>query len=136
MITPKNLARLMDAYGQTHPEAHLQVTEIPQLPGTLRRSRPLRGSAETFVKTKRYLATLLVIQPEVLLADWAAYEAKGRWTPGVDAHTIQLVDPPALPGATLFGHGWDGENARPDAKFYSTGSSPANASDPIGFRAK
>lgn len=101
MMTPKNLARLMDAYGQTHPEANLQVTEIPQIPGTLRRSRPLRGSAETFVKTKRYLATLLVIQPEVLLSDWAAYEAKGRWKPGLDAEIINPGFSPTNPRAPL-----------------------------------
>jgi len=85
MTTPKTLARQLDAYGHAHPEIHLRVSEIPQIPGTLRRSRPLRGGAETFVKTKRYLATLLVVQPEAILADWIVYEAKGKWTPGEDA---------------------------------------------------
>jgi len=85
MTAPKTLARQLDAYGSAHPEMHLRVSEIPQVPGTLRRSRPLRGGAETFVKTKRYLATLLVIQPEAVLADWIVYERKGKWTPGKDA---------------------------------------------------
>ena len=85
MTAPKTLARQLDAYGSAHPEMHLRVSEIPQVPGTLRRSRPLRGGAETFVKTKRYLATLLVIQPEAVLADWIVYEKKGKWTPGKDA---------------------------------------------------
>ena len=85
MTAPKTLARQLDAYGNAHPEMHLRVSEIPQVPGTLRRSRPLRGGAETFVKTKRYLATLLVIQPEAVLADWIVYEKKGKWTPGKDA---------------------------------------------------
>jgi hypothetical protein len=85
MTTPKNLARQLDAYGEAHPELGLQVYEVPQLPGTLRRSRPFRGAAETFVKTKRYVASLLVLQPDALLADWIIYEAKGRWTPGRDA---------------------------------------------------
>ena len=85
MTAPKTLARQLDAYGNAHPEMHLRVSEIPQVPGTLRRSRPLRGGAETFVKTKRYLATLLVIQPEAVLADWIVYERKGKWTPGKDA---------------------------------------------------
>ena len=88
MTAPKTLARQLDAYGQAHPEIHLRVAEIPQLPGTLRRSRPLRGGAETFVKTKRYLATLLVIQPEAVLADWIVYEKKGKWTPGKDASLL------------------------------------------------
>jgi hypothetical protein len=85
MTTPKNLARLIDAYGRANLSAGLQVYEISQLPGSLRRSRPLRGSAEIFLKTKRYLATLLVLQPEIVLTDWIAYETRGRWTPGLDA---------------------------------------------------
>jgi len=88
MTAPKSLAHQLDAYGQAHPEIHLRVSEIPQVPGTLRRSRPLRGGAETFVKTKRYLATLLVIQPEAVFADWIVYETKGKWTPGLDAMPI------------------------------------------------
>jgi len=85
MTAPKTLARQLDVYGRAHPEIHFRVSEIPQIPGTLRRSRPLRGGAETFVKTKRYLATLIVIQPEAVLADWIVYETKGKWTPGLDA---------------------------------------------------
>ena len=88
MTTPKQLARLVDGYGRTHPELHLAVYEIPQLPGSLRRSRPLRGAAEQFLKTKRYLAALLVLQPEVLLADWVVYEKCGKWTPGLDAVVV------------------------------------------------
>lgn len=89
MMTPKQLARLVDAYGHAHPELHFQAFEIPQLPGTTRRSRPVRGAAETFVHTKRYAAVIGVLQPELLLADWIIYEDKGRWTPGRD--TIRLT---------------------------------------------
>ncbi len=88
MTTPKTLAREVSSYGHAHPELHLRVCQVPQIPGTLRRSRPVRGAAETFVKTKRYVATLLVLQPELLLADWMLYEARGRWKPGVDASII------------------------------------------------
>ena len=93
MTTPKNLARDLDGYGHAHPEANVTVYEIPQLPGTLRRSRPLRGSAETFVKTKRYLFTLLVLQPELLLTDWILYESKGKWRPKLDATALRPVQP-------------------------------------------
>jgi hypothetical protein len=95
ITTPKNLARDVDAYGRAHPEANLTVYEIPQLPGALRRSRPLRGSAEALVKTKRYLFTVLVLQPELILTDWIFYEAKGKWTPGVDATFLQPGELPA-----------------------------------------
>ena len=88
MTTPKQLARLLDGYGHAHPELHLAVYRVPQVPGTLRRSRPVRGAAEQFLTTKRYLATLLVLQPELVLADWIIYEKRGRWKLGTDAQTI------------------------------------------------
>ena len=106
--TPKNLSRRLDTYAQAHPDLDLQVYEIPQIPGTLRRSRPLRGSAETFVKTKRYLATVLVLQPEVILTDWILYESKGKWTPGRDASIVSPTDwpittqPPSPTASTPF----------------------------------
>ena len=31
----------VDTYGHAHPELQLRVYEVPQIPGTLRRSRPL-----------------------------------------------------------------------------------------------
>ena len=85
MTTPKHLAREVDTYGHAHPELHLLVYVVPQLPGALRRSRPIRGATESLLTTKRYLATLLVIQPEIILADWIVYEKCGKWTPGQDA---------------------------------------------------
>ena len=121
MTTPKNLAREIDAYGLAHPEIGLRVLEVPQLPGTLRRSRPFRGAAEIFVKTKRYLVTLIVIQPEALLADWIAYEAKGKWIPGRNAEPLSPQD-------------WTTTLAE-DA--YSPASTPSNTfSAGIGLRAK
>ncbi len=85
MTTPKNLAREIDAYGRTHPDSHLSVFAIPQLPGSLRRSRPLRGAAEGFVSERRYVLALTLLQPEALLACLWAYEVHGKWTAGMDA---------------------------------------------------
>lgn len=122
IATPKNVARRLDTFALAHPELHPRVYEIPQIPGTLRRSRPLRGCAETFVKTKRYVFTFGIIQPELELADWLLYEAKGRWTPGRDALTVSPSD-------------WTNEvtaYAAPSSR--STSSS--TASEGIGFFAK
>lgn len=88
IMTPRQLARLMDAFSHAHPERHPAVLEIPQLPGTLPRSRPLRGASDTFLKTKRYLATLLVLQPELVLADWIVYEERGKWRPTLAATVV------------------------------------------------
>lgn len=80
LMTPKQVARSVWSYGEQHPEANLKVYEMPQVPGTLRRSRPVRGSAEMVLKTKRYLATLLVVQPELAVTCWILYLHRGRWS--------------------------------------------------------
>jgi len=79
IVTPKQVARSMIAFGAAHPEAQLRVLEVPQVPGTLRRSRPTRGISEFFLKTKRYSATLAIIQPEAVIAALVTYEAGGRF---------------------------------------------------------
>lgn len=92
LMTPKQVARCVGAYGQRHPEAGLQVIEIPQVPGTLRRSRPVRGGAEAGLKTKRYLATLLVIQPEIPIGLTFLYLRHGRWDISKGAHIAEPAD--------------------------------------------
>ena len=87
-MTPKNVARCVEAYGAAHPELAFKVLEIPQVPGSLRRSRPARGAAEAGLKTKRYLFTLLAIQPEVPIVSEFLYLKHGRWQLGHDAEVV------------------------------------------------
>jgi hypothetical protein len=93
IVTPKQVARCLAAYGASHPDAQLRIVEIPQVPGSLRRSRPVRGAAEASLKTKRYLFTLLVIQPEVPIGLAILYLDHGRWQLGKDA---EALDPTAF----------------------------------------
>ena len=82
LMTPKQVARCMSAYGHAHPEAELKIMEVPQIPGTLPRSHPVRGACDMLLKTKMYSLTLAVIQPEADLALWVMYMDRGRWTIG------------------------------------------------------
>jgi hypothetical protein len=81
----------MDAFGTEHPERHMAVYEVPQIAGTLRRSRPIRGAAESLLTTKRYLATLLVLQPAIVVVDWIVYEKRGKWVVGRDAVPVNAA---------------------------------------------
>lgn len=105
LMTPKQVARCVAAYGARHPEANLRVLEIPQVPGTLRRSRPVRGGAEAGLKTKRYLAILTVIQPEVPIGCAVLYLIHGRWQMGKGAVVqtaqdwVHQVPPEMVPGS-------------------------------------
>ena len=87
-MTPKQVARSVETYGRAHPELDFKVLEIPQVPGSLRRSRPVRGAAEAGIKTKRYLLTLLAIQPEVPLVCTILYFDRGRWQIGRGAEVV------------------------------------------------
>ncbi len=91
-MTPKQVARSVEAYGKVHPELDPHIFEIPQVPGSLRRSRPVRGAAEAGLKTKRYLATLLLMQPEVPLVCTILYLDHGRWQIGKGAQTFAPGD--------------------------------------------
>ena len=91
-MTPKQVARSVESYGHTHPGLDPHVFEVPQVPGSLRRSRPVRGAAEAGIKTKRYLATLLLIQPEVPLICSLLYLNHGRWQIGRNADIFAPAD--------------------------------------------
>jgi hypothetical protein len=102
IVTPKHLARSMVALPKKHPEARLRVLEIPQIPGTLRRSRPTWGISEFFLKTKRYSFALAVIQPEAVIATLVLYESNGRFKLGTEAEKAEpqfwAVDAEEIPG--------------------------------------
>ena len=81
LMTPKQVARRVTDYAHAHPELNLRILEIPQLPGSLRRSRPVRGGAEAGLTTKRYLAILLVSSPRSRSASpfSISHTDAGRW---------------------------------------------------------
>jgi len=67
IMTPKQAAKSFLSYSKHH---DLPVTRfaIPQVPGSIPRSRPVRGVLESLVKSKRYavpLASLAVLYPPV-----------------------------------------------------------------------
>jgi hypothetical protein len=88
VMSPKQVARRVAALGSAETGANLQVIEIPQVPGSLRRSRPVRGGSEMVLTTKRYLVTLLVIQPEMVAGLAIVYFDNGRWKIGQGAEPV------------------------------------------------
>ncbi|MBE7211047.1 MAG: DUF4105 domain-containing protein [Gluconacetobacter diazotrophicus] len=133
LMTPKEVARSLAAYAARHPELELHLWQIPQLPGSLPRSRPIRGGAESGLKTKRYLLPLLVLQPEVPAYLATIYLWHGRWFVGTGAtalplHTLPPADRPAPPGMELAGVGL---GAAPTAAGAADGEAPAGAGDAL-----
>jgi hypothetical protein len=92
-LLPKQVARSVFLYGKMHPEAQLRIVEIPQVPGSIRRSHAVRGGAETFLTTKRYVFPLAILQPEIAASLFVLYLDHGGW---------KIARPPDLTGIQGF----------------------------------
>ena len=93
LMTPKQVARSLTEYASTRPELRLHIWEIPQVPGSLRRSKQVWGGAESGIKSARYLFPLLVIQPEVPATLAILYLWHGRWKLGAGAEPMPEFTP-------------------------------------------
>ncbi len=78
LMTPKQVARSLVSYGKKHPELDMTAFVIPQVPGSIPRSHPVDGVAESLVKSKKYLLPLVVLAPEVTGGVAVAYLVDGR----------------------------------------------------------
>ena len=83
--TPKRVARSIVNYSRGHPDLEFVSFVIPQVPGTIRRSRPVRGIAESVFKAKKYVIPLAIFQPYVAGGFAAAYLVGGQFKPNKNA---------------------------------------------------
>jgi hypothetical protein len=120
LMTPKQVARSLVAYGKKYPDVHMTAFVIPQVPGSIPRSHAVDGVTESLVKSKKYLVPLAVLAPEVTGGVVVAYLAEGRLklpksTPVFEIGDEEVTDapepvpapareqlpPPANPAATV-----------------------------------
>jgi len=90
ITTPKQVARSLTHYARKHPELELSIFKIPQVEGSVERSRPTRGVAESLVKTKKYAIPLVVISPVLTGGLAVAYLTEGRFNPKRGAGEFDL----------------------------------------------
>jgi hypothetical protein len=109
MTTPKQVAKSLVRYGQKHPELEMSAFVIPQVAGSVPRSHPVDGVAESLVKSKKYLLPMAVLSPELTAAVVVAYLAKGRMKLPKDAVVFDVNDLEGGPG-----HAMPGETVGPD----------------------
>jgi hypothetical protein len=79
ITTPKRVAKSISKYGRRHTDLEFVSHVIPQVPGTIRRSRPVHGMAESVFKAKKYMLPLMFFQPYVAGGFAAAYLVEGRF---------------------------------------------------------
>ena len=61
IMTPKQAAKSLVSYSKRHRDLQFSVFVIPQVAGTVPRSRAVRGVLESLVKSKRYAVPLVTI---------------------------------------------------------------------------
>jgi hypothetical protein len=92
VTTPKQLARTLSKYSRHHPEWQTSSFEIPQVPGTVPRSKPVHGVLECAITAKKYMLPLLVLHPYVAGSLIAGYLGHGRFDPSRNALILDASD--------------------------------------------
>jgi hypothetical protein len=98
LTTPKQDAKSLVAYGRKHPELEMSAFVIPQVPGSIPRSHPVDGIAESLVKSKKYLLPMAVLTPELTGGVIVAYLAEGRMKLPRNATIFNVDDEENGPG--------------------------------------
>jgi hypothetical protein len=86
--TPKHTAKSLTQFSKKHPDLQFMTFVIPQIPGTIRRSRPVRGLMESVFKAKKYELPLLALHPVVAGGFAVAYMTSGRFDPAQHAMVL------------------------------------------------
>ncbi len=66
ITTPKQVAKSLITYSRRHSDLQFSSFVIPQTPGTVPRSRPIRGVLESFLKSKKYALPVAALHPWVV----------------------------------------------------------------------
>ncbi|HST12953.1 MAG TPA: hypothetical protein VLL05_21420 [Terriglobales bacterium] len=86
VTTPKQIAKCLVKFSKHHPQLQSSSFVIPQVPGTVKRSKPVRGVVESAFKAKKYMAPLLLWHPAIVAGVAAAYfTGSGGFDPGKHA---------------------------------------------------
>jgi hypothetical protein len=96
VTTPKQLARTLTKYSKRHAELQTSKFVIPQVPGTIPRSKRVRGVLEVMLTSKKYMLPIFLFHPYAAAGAVALYVGHwhfnlGKNAPVLDA-TFQLGD--------------------------------------------
>jgi len=85
VTTPKQLARTLSKYSRRHPELQPSSFVIPQVPGTVPRSKPVRGVLDCALTAKKYMLPLFLLHPYIAGSLIAVHFSHGRFDPSRNA---------------------------------------------------
>lgn len=87
MTTPKQIAKAFVRYSKKHPDLKFSAYTIEQIPGSRPPSRRTRGVAEALVKSKKYAAPIILLNPWIPPMLLTSYITGGRFNPSHYAET-------------------------------------------------
>ncbi len=78
MTTPKQITYKLERYARKHPEIHLEIFEIPQIPGYRRMSRSNKSISESLITTA-YAVPIAISNPYLAGGLFVDYVVRGRY---------------------------------------------------------
>ncbi|HLX82552.1 MAG TPA: hypothetical protein VKR59_01550 [Terriglobales bacterium] len=81
VTTPKQIAKMLAKYSQHHPELTSANFLVPQVPGAVRRSKPVHGVLESVLAAKKYMVPLVVLHPYIGVGLLVEYFGHRRFDP-------------------------------------------------------
>ncbi|MGA9586067.1 MAG: hypothetical protein WBQ95_12110 [Terracidiphilus sp.] len=78
MTTPKQIAYKLERYSHKHPEIHLEIFEIPQVPGNRRLSHANKSISESLITTA-YAVPIAILNPYLAGGLFLDYVVRGRY---------------------------------------------------------
>ena len=95
--TPKHEAKALVRYSRHHPDLKYTTFVIPQVPGTMRRSKPVRGILESIFRAKKYAMALALFNPIIAGGVVSADLVADRFNPAKNAQVFSLTGEPVAP---------------------------------------
>jgi hypothetical protein len=99
ITTPKQMAKNLVKFSIRHPELGLSRVILPQVPGSIARSKAVHGVVESFFKSKKYIVPSAVVSPIFAGCVAAVFvgSGSGRFDPGRNAMVFVPDSEPDLP---------------------------------------
>lgn len=88
VTTPKQIAKMMVKYSRHHPELESSDFLVSQVPGAVRRSKPVHGVLESVMAAKKYMVPLVVLNPYIGGGLLAEYFGHRRFDPARNASIL------------------------------------------------
>jgi hypothetical protein len=97
VTTPKHAAKSLVKYDNHHRDIEFSRIVFPQVPGTMKRSRPVRGVLESVFRAKKYMVPLAMIHPIVAGGVATVYLLGDRFNPAQNGMVFNMYGEPDVP---------------------------------------